>query len=121
MSKPLHILIADDDKAIVDAISLFLEFDGFEVSSTYDGQILLDLAPPFPDVIVLDIWMSGVNGLDICRKLKQDPERKHIPILMISASRDLKTSAEDAGADDSLAKPFDMHDLISRIHQLSGN
>ncbi len=119
MNRKLHVLIADDDKAIVDAIGLYLEFEGFDVSSTYDGNTLLDLSRPFPNVIVLDIWMSGVDGLEICRKLKRDPERKHIPILIMSASRDLKQSATAAGAQGSISKPFEMQDLLDLINDLA--
>ncbi|SEM94563.1 two-component system, OmpR family, alkaline phosphatase synthesis response regulator PhoP/two-component system, OmpR family, response regulator VicR [bacterium A37T11] len=118
MSKKLHVLVADDDRAIVDAISLYLEFEGYDVSTTYDGNSLLNLVSPFPDVIILDIWMSGVDGLQICRQLKQDPKRKQIPILIMSASRDLKPSAEAAGADGSISKPFDMQELIDHIVRL---
>jgi CheY-like chemotaxis protein len=63
--------------------------------------------------------MSGEDGRDICKKLKQDPLTKNIPVIMISASRDIKESAMEAGADDFLAKPFEMDDLLKKIEDLT--
>ncbi len=120
MENPLKIMVADDDRAIVDAICMYLEFEGYDVKSTVDGSDVLSLSEPLPDLIILDIWMSGVDGMEICRQLKKEKRVSHIPVLMISASRDLQRSAQQAGADDFLAKPFDMKELITRIAALTG-
>jgi DNA-binding response OmpR family regulator len=119
MDKPLKILVADDDRAIVDAICMYLEFEGYAVESTFDGSDVLSLAETLPDLIILDIWMSGVDGMEICRQLKKEKRVSHIPVLMISASRDLQRSAQQAGADGFLAKPFDMEELTARIAALT--
>ncbi len=111
-------MIADDDPGIVDAIGLMLEFEGYQVSSTVNGSTVLGIKDKYPDVLVLDIWMSGQDGREICRQLKKDLSLKHIPVLMISASKDIGQSALDAGADDFLAKPFEMDDLLGKIDQL---
>jgi DNA-binding response OmpR family regulator len=113
-------MIADDDPGIVDAVEMILDFHGYEVSSTYNAtDVLAFQQSQYPDVLLLDIWMPGCDGRDICRQLKAQDETRHIPVLMISASKDISASALEAGANDFLAKPFDMHDLINKIESLS--
>jgi len=118
---PKHkkIMIADDDPGIVDAVEMLLEFEGYEVTSTVDGATVLDMKEELPDLLLLDIWMSGEDGRDICKKLKLTPATKNIPVIMISASRDIKQSAMESGADDFLAKPFEMNDLLQKIETLT--
>lgn len=113
------IMIADDDPGIVDAIEMLLEFEGYQVSSTVDGSTVLDMKTELPDLLLLDIWMSGEDGRDICKKLKQIEATKNIPVIMVSASKDVKESAFAAGADDFLAKPFEMNDLLGKIRSLT--
>ncbi len=111
-------MVADDDPGIVDAICMMLDFEGYEVSSTVNGATVVDMKDEFPDLLVLDIWMSGQDGREICRHLKKDGSTKNIPVLMISASKDIQQSALDSGADDFLAKPFEMDDLLQKIDTL---
>jgi DNA-binding response OmpR family regulator len=113
-----RIMIADDDPGIVDAVEMLLEFEGYKVTSTVDGSTLLDMKNELPDLLLLDIWMSGEDGRDICKKLKSEALTKNIPVIMVSASRDIKESAMAAGADDFLAKPFEMDELIQKIESL---
>ncbi|WP_426587846.1 response regulator transcription factor [Mucilaginibacter sp. R-33] len=114
-TKNKKIMIADDDPGIVDAMEMLLEFEGYEVTSTVDGTTVLDMKDELPDLLLLDIWMSGEDGRYICKKLKQDKLTKDIPVIMISASRDIRDSAMMAGADDFLAKPFDMNELLKKV------
>ena len=109
------ILIADDDEGIVDAVTMIFEVMGYDVEFTYDGGAVIDAVKSKPDLIMLDIWMSGHDGRDICKLLKSDPEFKEIPILMISASRDIRQSAMDAGANDFMEKPFEMDSLLNKV------
>ena len=109
------ILVADDDPAILEAIQMILELEGYNVDTTVDGQTIYKMEKDFPDLLLLDIWMSGEDGRDICKYLKNDPLTKHIPIIMISASKDIMKSAKEAGANDFIAKPFDMNDLLAKI------
>lgn len=109
------IMIADDDPGIVDAIEMLLEFEGYDVRSTVNGGAVLEMTENLPDVLLLDIWMSGDDGRDICKKLKQDNATRNMPVIMMSASRDIKQSAMEAGADDFLAKPFEMNELLIKI------
>ena len=118
---PKRIYIADDDPGLVDAVQMMLDYYGYQVHYTYNGADLLDLKGNFTDLILLDIWMSGTDGRDVCRALKARPDLQSIPVMMISASRDVTQSAMDAGADAFLAKPFDMDQLISRIEHLLDN
>ena len=68
-TKNKKIMIADDDPGIVDAVEMLLEFEGYEVTSTVDGTTVFDMKDELPDLLLLDIWMSGEDGRDICRKL----------------------------------------------------
>lgn len=120
-NKIKHIFIADDDEAIVDATSLMLEVSGYEVTSTLNGAEVATALLSKPDLLLLDIWMSGVDGRDVCRQIKSQPETKNIPVLMVSASRDIKESALASGADAFLAKPFDMKALIENIEKLTSH
>lgn len=116
MSK--KILIADDDEGIVDALTMILEVMGYDVESTYNGGEVLSAVENHPDLILLDIWMSGYDGRDICKALKNNPLLKNIPVLMISASRGIKQSALDAGANDFMEKPFEMDSLLEHVDRL---
>jgi len=112
-------MIADDDPGIVDAVEMLLEFEGYAVTSTVDGATVLDMKDELPDLLLLDIWMSGEDGRDICKQLKSNSLTKNIPVIMISASRDIKSSALAAGADDFIAKPFEMDELLEKIESLT--
>ena len=118
MTKLKKVMIADDDPGILDAVEAMLEFGGYDVSTTSNGATLLEMKEGFPDLLLLDIWMSGIDGRDVCRGLKSDPATGSIPVLMISASRDIRESALASGANDFLAKPFDMDELLDRIDKL---
>ena len=109
------ILVADDDPAILDAIKMILELEGYVVDTTIDGKTIYKMEKDYPDVLLLDIWMSGQDGRTICRYLKKNLLTKHIPIILISASRDIRQSAKEAGADDFLAKPFEMNELLQKV------
>lgn len=106
------ILVADDDPGIVDALQMILEYEGYDVMTTLDGKMIYSLNKNYPDLMLLDIWMSGVDGRNICKYVKKSIDTKNIPVIMISASRDVAQSARDAGADDFLAKPFQVEDLL---------
>ncbi|MET0466026.1 MAG: response regulator [Chitinophagaceae bacterium] len=112
---PKTILIADDDEGILDATSAILEYEGYHVNSTLDGATVLQLEGRLPDLLLLDIWMSGTDGTDVCRQLKSNADTRHLPVIMISASRDIEQYARDAGADDFLAKPYEMNDLLEKV------
>jgi DNA-binding response OmpR family regulator len=100
---------------------MLLEFEGYQVTSTVDGSTVVDMMDEHPDLLLLDIWMSGEDGRDICKRLKHIDATKNIPVIMISASRDIKESAIASGADDFISKPFEMNELLQKIEKFTGN
>jgi DNA-binding response OmpR family regulator len=115
-----RILVVDDDPDILDALQFMLEYAGYEVKTTEKGEYAENLRATnggLPDVIILDVLLSGKDGRLICQKLKSREETKRIPIIMISAHPNAKQSVAAVGADDFLAKPFDMDDLLTKIAQ----
>ncbi len=111
------IVIVDDDIAILEAMKMVLEFYNYRVETIADGEVMPKLASLQPKLLFLDVCMSGVDGGDICRSLKMTEETKDIPVVMISASYDLRQVMQESGADDCLAKPFEIHDLLSKINK----
>ncbi len=111
------ILVADDDPAILEVITLMLEDAGHDVTTSVNGETVEKVHGVLPDLILLDIWMSGMDGRDVCKHLRAQQKTKHIPIIMISANRDAKAIALDAGANDFLAKPFEMNRLLSMVEK----
>lgn len=115
------IAIVDDDTSILDSLSVMLDFEGFEVKAFERGSDIFPLleSPAKPDVIMLDISLAGEDGRDICKKLKQSEAAKDIPVIMMSAGREMKDAALDSGACDFIAKPFALDDVVGKIHQLT--
>ena len=114
------ILVVDDDPDILDALQFMLEDAGYEVKTTEKGEYaenLRDTNGELPDVIILDVLLSGKDGRLICQKLKSQQETKRIPIIMISAHPNAKQSVTAVGADDFVAKPFDVDELLAKIAQ----
>jgi CheY-like chemotaxis protein len=111
--KPMKkIMIADDDPAILDAMELLLVDEGYDVITASDGSSVKKLIEEKPNLLLLDIWMSGEDGREIAKLLKSQAITRDIPIVLISASKDIDKSARDSGADDFLAKPFEIEDLL---------
>jgi DNA-binding response OmpR family regulator len=118
VSKNAHkIMIADDDPAILDALEMLLVDEGYDVVTASDGDTLVKVRQHIPDLLLLDIWMSGEDGRDIAKILKAKELTKKIPIIMISASKDIDKSARDSGADDFLAKPFEISELLEVVEK----
>jgi DNA-binding response OmpR family regulator len=111
------ILVADDDPAILEVITYILEDEGYEVKTTADGQTEKLAHEYLPDLILLDIWMSGMDGRNICRILKSQKSTMHIPIVMVSANRDAEKISIEVGADDFIAKPFEMEEMLIKVKQ----
>ncbi|MFD1257797.1 PleD family two-component system response regulator [Mucilaginibacter terrae] len=116
--KQKTILIADDDKAIVDSITAILDHSGYEVLNVMDGTSVMQAVKALPDLILLDIQMPGHDGPTVCRQLKRQASTKDIPIMIVSASIDIQQKAKLAGADDYLEKPFDMEILQKKVFDL---
>ncbi len=111
------VMIAEDDTGILEAMQMILEDAGYEVTTTVDGKTLQDMKDELPDVLLLDIWMAGMDGTNVCQYLKSQNRTKHIPIILCSANKDTQHLAKECGADDFLAKPFEMDDLLSKVEK----
>jgi DNA-binding response OmpR family regulator len=109
------ILVADDDADILEVINLILNVKGYEVVTENNGEKLLELKENLPDLLLLDIWMSGMDGRDICRQLKNREETKNLPVIMLSANIDIEAISSECGASGYLAKPFDIRQLVNII------
>lgn len=111
------VFIADDDQGILDATTLILEYEGYDVATASNGETISRVKQHKPDVVLLDIWLSGVNGGDIARELKSDKETQAIPVIMFSANRDIEKIASAVSAEGFLIKPFNLTDLLSEINK----
>jgi CheY-like chemotaxis protein len=111
------VLVVDDDRDILDVIGIILEGEGYEVSSLDNGRDVVDeVCKNRPDLILLDVMLCGIDGREICKKLKSNPTFCQIPIVMISASHNLQGSPEQKGsANGFIAKPFDIDNLVSVV------
>ncbi len=112
------ILVVDDEKHIVELIKFNLERDGFQVITAYDGEEAVKQARSGdPDLIILDIMLPVMDGLEVCRQLKQDKETRNIPVIMLSAKGDEldKILGLEIGADDYVTKPFSPRELVARV------
>lgn len=119
-NRTIKILAVDDDPDILDALRFTLEDAGYDVTTTEKGEYaenLRDTNGGLPDVIILDVLLSGKDGRLICQKLKSREDTRHIPIIMISAHPNAKQSVKAVGADDFLAKPFDIDELLTKVAQ----
>ena len=115
------VLVVDDDPVILKLLEVNFEMEGFVVLVAHDGEEGIEVARnEQPDVIVSDIMMPRVSGLELVTALKSDPGTSDIPIILLSAkaqNADVR-SGLDAGADDYVTKPFEPLDLVDRVNRL---
>ncbi|MEN6639101.1 MAG: response regulator [Smithella sp.] len=112
------ILIVDDEKDIVDLVSYNLEREGFATVKAYDGETALGkVRAEKPDLLILDLMLPGVGGLDVCKKIRANPETSSLPVIMLTAKADEvdKIIGLELGADDYMTKPFSVKELIARV------
>ena len=121
MTEPAHILVVDDEASIRRMLEILLVDAGYRVSTAASGEeamAYVDLISP--NLIILDLMLPGINGRDVASRIKSDPRRPFIPIILVTARSDSRTrvSALDAGADDLLAKPVEFAELLARVRAL---
>lgn len=114
------ILVADDDQSILDVLGIILsEMGGYETVLVNDATNLANrVAGLMPDLVLLDLSMSGFDGKEICEELKQNTVTSSIPVLIFSANRDIQIIAQESGADGFLEKPFEMPALLEKVEAL---
>ena len=117
------ILVVDDEIYIVHILDFSLGMEGYEVVTALDGEQALEkLKSERPDLIVLDIMMPKLDGYEVCKSVKANPDTAHIPVILLSAKgRNVdQKMGFDVGADDYITKPFSPRKLVERINQLLG-
>jgi phosphate regulon transcriptional regulator PhoB len=110
--------MVDDEKDIVDLVAYNLEKEGYETLKALDGEKALQLVrTKTPDLVVLDLMLPGIQGLEVCKRIRKDPETASIPIIMLTAkgAEIDKIVGLEVGADDYITKPFSVKELLARI------
>jgi two-component system response regulator VicR len=115
-----RILVVDDSKLVTDIVKMRLEMYGYSVELAYNGeQALTMIEDSTPDLVVLDVQMPGIDGYEVCRRLRNNPLYEALPIIMLT-SMDDKRAGFEAGVDDYLNKDLDLLDLPNRVRLLLG-
>ena len=112
------ILIVDDEKDIAKMLDYNLQKEGFKTIVAYDGEEALDkVTANHPDLVILDLMLPGLDGLEVCKILKKEPKTSNIPIIMLTAKSQEtdKIVGLELGADDYVTKPFSPKELLARI------
>jgi phosphate regulon transcriptional regulator PhoB len=112
------VLVVDDEKDLVDLVKYHLEKEGLKCLEARDGEMALQVAKErIPDLVVLDLMLPGVDGLEICRKLRKDPKTSSIAIIMLTAKAEEvdRIVGLEMGADDYMVKPFSPRELVARV------
>ena len=115
------ILIVDDEEDIVNLIAYNLEKEGYSTVKTFDGEAALKiLQTQRPDLMILDLMLPKMSGLDVCRNIRRNPSTAALPIIMLTAKSDEidKVTGLEIGADDYVTKPFSVRELIARVHSV---
>ena len=117
-SKAKRILVVDDEPDILEFLQIILQEEGYTVLTVEKGDCVENFYNgSLPDIILIDVLLSGKDGREIVKHLKRQEETKHIPIIMFSAHPNAELTAEEAGAEDFVAKPFDIDFLLKKIEQ----
>ncbi|MBJ7304247.1 MAG: DNA-binding response regulator [Planctomycetota bacterium] len=116
----IKVLVIEDEKALVDALVYNLDREGYEVTVAHEGQDGLRKAQAIPDIILLDIMLPGINGIEILRELRGNEKTKSIPVIVVSAKSEETDQVVgfSMGADDYVTKPFSVKILLQRIKAL---
>ena len=116
-----RILVADDDDGLRQLLRLILAREGFEVFEAANGEQALAMAVAVdPAVILLDVMMPGLDGYDVCRRLKSDQRTGNVPVVFVSAAEDVyrRNEAQQLGAAACIQKPIGPRDLVARIRSV---
>jgi len=111
--------LAEDDRSVRESLERALRFEGYEVHAAADGSLALEaLTTVEPDAVILDVMMPGIDGLTVCRRLRENGYT--LPVLMLTARHEIsdRVAGLDAGADDYLIKPYALEELLARLRAL---
>lgn len=112
------ILVCDDDQDILEMIVLVLESYGYNaIGESCSPNLFSVIANTHPGLVIIDLWMPLMTGDEIVKKLRESPETKHLPVIVVSACLNGKETAANAGANHFISKPFDIFNLIARVEQ----
>jgi len=118
-NQPAWILVIDDDPDISMMLKMMLEYKGYKViTADRVDEIFQAISNKSFNLIIMDMLLSGINGTDICAQLKGKDDTRNIPVMMISAHPNAKELCLQAGANDFMAKPFDMDDILNTVGRL---
>ena len=114
------LLIVDDDKDLLEVIDSLLTSKGFQVQTDLNWEKGFSNLEEFaPQLILMDVFLAGIDGLDICKQLKNNPLTRDLPVIIFSAyPRVAQKAIYEYGADDFIAKPFEVEDLINKVHSV---
>jgi len=119
---PKKILVVDDDEGILQGFQAMLESFGYDAAICSNADCLFSfVSKHYPDLILLDVLLSGEDGRDLCKRLKAEEKTRHIPVVMMSAAPEMETSVKEACADGFLKKPFEMDEVLETITRFTGN
>lgn len=110
------ILIFDDDTTILEVVTIIFEENGYEVEISETSHDILERVESFnPNLILMDNWIPNIGGVEATKKLKSHPKFKSIPVIYVTANNDIAKLAKEAGADDFVAKPFNLEDIEEKV------
>src|SRR5512133_3024938 len=116
----MKVMVVDDERAVRESLRRALELEGYEIELAENGNEALDLLAggAQPDALVLDVLMPGVDGLEVCKRLRRSGNQ--LPVLMLTARAEVenRVAGLDAGADDYVTKPFALEELLARVRAL---
>lgn len=119
---PAHVLIAEDEPNIVESLSFILSREGCEVTAVFDGRAVIDkIATMRPNLVILDVMLPKMNGFEVLKWIKNNPDLNGVPVMILTAKgqeKDRKT-AEELGADAFVTKPFSNREVVEQVMSLA--
>jgi DNA-binding response OmpR family regulator len=110
-----RIILVEDDEPVRDIFKLVFKQSNYELIQLDNGEMIIKDEISAPDLFILDKQISGTDGLEVCRHIKNDEKLKHVPVIMLSANPDIVDLAKTAGADMAISKPFSLRKLREAV------
>ncbi|MDQ5951650.1 MAG: hypothetical protein QG639_931 [Patescibacteria group bacterium] len=113
------ILVADDDQAILESMQLLLELNDYKVITSSGEDAIALVENHHPDIVLFDLWLGSISGKHLCQALRANPKFSKTPIILVSASNEIRHTYQEYGASDFVEKPFDIDLLMEKIEALT--